>query len=219
MSTSFPVVCYGETLWDILPDMKVPGGAPMNVAYHLQKLNHNPAVISRMGVDELGIELLEVLNQKSIPTAFVQKDNEQPTGKVYAELRANNEVAYDIVKPVAWDFIEWSEEVSELVANADMFVFGSLASRSDKSKETLFALLQKAKTKVLDINLRAPHYNRHLLEELLSQANILKLNLEELILISGWFTDKANEHQRVQLIKDKYGINTVIEHGVGKGLC
>src|SRR6478672_1126011 len=97
---SHKVVCFGEVLWDILPSGAVPGGAPMNVAYHLHKQQKNPAVITSIGIDE--------------------------KGKVYAKPNEHNEVVYDIVMPVAWDYIKWEDDYEALVSNAPFFVFGSL---------------------------------------------------------------------------------------------
>src|SRR5205823_4645529 len=149
------VVCFGEVLWDILPSGPVPGGAPMNVSYHLQKLNKNPALITRIGMDEKGQELMNVFSGHGVSTDFFQADNKYETGKVYANPNEYNEVIYDIVKPVAWDFIAWENAFAELMADAEFFVFGSLAARNKISKDTLFRLLEIAKSKVLDINLRA----------------------------------------------------------------
>jgi fructokinase len=157
------VVCFGEVLWDILPTGAVPGGAPMNVAYHLQKLNRNPALITRIGIDKNGQDLMNIFSQQGVCTDFFQVDNEYETGKVYANPDEQNEVVYDIVKPVAWDFIEWDDAFAGLLENADLFVFGSLAARNKVSRDTLFQLLEIAKNKVLDINLRNSYYKKLIL--------------------------------------------------------
>jgi fructokinase len=154
------VVCFGEVLWDILPSGAVPGGAPMNVAYHLHKQQKNPALITSIGIDEKGEQLVKIFSDYGICTDFFQVDYEHETGKVFAEPNEHNEVVYEIVKPVAWDYIKWEDDFENLVSNANYFVFGSLASRNNVSKKTLFQLLEYAENKVLDINLRAPHVNR-----------------------------------------------------------
>ena len=209
-NNTYKVVCFGETLWDILPHAKLPGGAPMNVAYHLYKLGKNPAVISRIGRDELGKELMQVFESKNINTLFIRLDNDYPTGNVFAEIKENNEVHYDIVKPVAWDFIEWENDFINLVEKAEYFVFGSLITRSKKSKNTLFKCLEIAKTKVLDINMRPPHFNKKIVEELLKKADILKLNLAELHLITRWFSDYNSDEDRIKLLKEKFDLGTII---------
>lgn len=204
------VVCFGETLWDFLPGGKQPGGAPMNVAYHLGKLGKNPAVISRVGNDELGKDLLSIMTEKNICTDYVQMDDVLPTSTVVARLKDNHEMVYDIVQGVAWDNIEYDDAASEIVENADYFVFGSLAARSARTRATLFQLLEKAKIKVLDINLRAPHYSRELIETMLSKADIVKLNEAELKLISEWFVTYVNDEEAIALLQEKFAIQTLV---------
>jgi len=214
---NFPVVCFGETLWDFLPEGKLPGGAPVNVAYHLKQLGKNPAVITRIGNDGLGKELKEVYESKNIDTRFFQVDEEHATGKVFATLKEDNEVEYDIVQPVAWDFIEYNDEVDNMVTEADYFVFGSLASRNEKTRTSLLHYLDSAKIKVLDINLRPPHYTKEILETLLHHVDILKLNLSELHLISAWYGDLESDEEMVKLLKRKFDLQIVIVTKGGSG--
>ena len=204
------VVCFGEVLWDILPHGSVPGGAPMNVAYHLHKQGNNPAIITRIGSDERGMELLGIFSDLGLCTDFFQQDTELETGKVFAEPNQQNEVVYDIVKPVAWDFIRHEAQLDCLVQQAEYFVFGSLAARNPVSADTLFRLIEMAKYKVLDINLRPPHYNRRQIEQLLSHADLLKLNLAELELISGWFSPYSHINDRIKSVKEKFNIRVLV---------
>jgi len=214
---TFPVVCFGEILWDFLPAGKLPGGAPVNVACHLQKLGKNPAVISRIGTDSLGNELRNVFEIKNIHTGFVQTDTENTTGKVLAKIMENHEVSYEILQPVAWDFIEWKDEMEELVSAADYFVFGSLVTRNRESKSTLFRCLEIANKKVLDINLRPPHYTQEIVEELLAKADILKLNLAELRLICSWYKIFVSDEERIKWLKEKFSLDTIIVTKGGEG--
>jgi fructokinase len=214
---SHKVVCFGEVLWDILPTGAVPGGAPMNVAYHLNKLNKNPAVITRIGMDERGQELMNIFSGHGVCTDFFQVDNKYETGKVYAQPNEYNEVVYDIVKPVAWDFITWDDAFTDLISNTEFFVFGSLAARSKVSKDTLFKLLETAKNKVLDINLRAPHYNRRIVEQLLRKASFVKMNLAELELITGWFSNHTSIEDRLKSIGDKFRLSNMVVTMGGDG--
>jgi fructokinase len=211
------VVCFGEILWDILPSGAVPGGAPMNVAYHLQKLNKNPALITRIGIDDKGQQLMKIFSGHGVCTDFFQVDNKYETGKVFANPNEYNEVVYDIVKPVAWDFIAWDESLTDPVTNAGYFVYGSLAARSKVSKDTLFKLLETAKNKVLDINLRAPHYNRRIVEQLLRKANFVKMNLAELELITGWFSNYTSIEDRLKSIGDKFRLSNMVVTMGGDG--
>ena len=137
-------------------------------------------------------------------------DDTLETGKVNATINQNKEVTYEIVKPVAWDNIQWEDKLETLVSGADYFVFGSLATRSEISRDTLFRLLEIAKFKVLDINLRAPHYNRPIIEQLLDKINLLKLNQAELELITGWFTEYQSDIDRIKVLQDKFSIPNIV---------
>jgi len=212
-----PIVCFGETLWDIVLQEKQPGGAPMNVAYHLNKLQKNPAIISRIGLDDLGKELIHVFESRGINTDYFQVDYERSTGKVFAEIKEFNEVHYDIVMPVAWDFIEWEDSFENLLSDATYFVFGSLITRSKQSKNTLFKCLEASNIKVLDINMRPPFYHKKIVEDLLRKANILKLNLAELHLITGWFSNYNSDEDRIKLLKEKFKLHTIIVTKGGDG--
>jgi fructokinase len=204
------VVCYGEILWDVLPSGSLPGGAPMNVAYHLHKLNCNPALITSVGSDRYGTGLMELLSQWGIATDHVSINKYHPTGIVYAQPSGPHEMTYDIVYPSAWDFIHWEEKLTDLVQAADYLVFGSLACRNYTSANTLFKLLESATTKVLDINIRPPHFSPRVVEQLLQKADILKLNLAELALVAGWYSAAATITDKMQLLQDRFQLNTVV---------
>lgn len=213
------VVCFGEVLWDILPSGSVPGGAPMNVAYHLHQQGKNPALITRIGSDEKGKNLVNLFTTAGVCTDFFQVDEEHETGNVYATPGANNEMTYTITDPVAWDFITWENRFHQLLAEADYFVFGSLAARNAQSGSTLMQLLEIARTKVLDINLRAPHFSRETVVELMVKADFLKLNEAELKLLSGWFFDFTGEGDRVRALAELFQIeNIVVTKGAGGSL-
>ena len=204
------VVCFGEILWDILPTGAVPGGAPMNVAYHLHKLGINPTLITRVGLDERGKQLLDLLNSRNVNTDHIQLDYDIPTGIVNAAPNDHGEMQYDIVSPSAWDFIACDTATQSVVKEASHFIFGSLITRHKTSRDTLFQLLEIAQQKVLDINLRPPHYNRQLVVELLQKADMLKMNINELELITGWFASYKNIRERIAVIQDKFKIPAVI---------
>ena len=212
-----PVICFGEILWDLLPTGEVPGGAPMNVAYHLNKLGHSPAVITRIGMDERGNTLVGLLEGKNISTAFVQLDKLLPTGIVYATPNEHHEMEYDIVAPVAWDVIEWNDDLPALFNQQNYFVFGSLIARNTTSRDTLFRLLEVAKNKVLDINLRPPHYTNKLLQDLLFKADIAKLNNAELNFISSWFGEYSSVEDEMNVVLDRFRLGTVIVTKGGDG--
>lgn len=203
-------VCFGEVLWDMLPNGAVPGGAPMNVAFHLNQLGKKALMISKVGTDEKGYELIDFMNNNQVPADLIQQDDNYSTSVVLATPGQNQEVKYDIVKPVAWDFIDSTVEARQAASQADYFIFGSLAARTEHSLRTLFDLLSVAKSKILDINLRAPHYKQADLENLLRQADILKMNEIELDEISEWYADISLFNDKVRMICDRYAIPQII---------
>ncbi len=161
--------------------------------------------------------MLNIFQDFGVVTDYFQLDYDQPTGKVFAEPNEHNEVVYDIVKPVAWDFIQNTHELSALTKNAAYFIFGSLAARSKTSRETLFSLLEVANTKVLDINLRAPHYDKKIVRALLSKADFVKMNLAELELITGWFSKYSSLEDRMKNIMDQFHIQNLVVTMGGDG--
>jgi fructokinase len=212
----YTAVCFGEVLWDILPDARLPGGAPMNVAYHLNQLQVPTAMISRTGNDPLAEELLQFISSKGGDTAFIQKDEVYDTGTVLATLSGNN-ASYEIIQPVAWDFIQYSMQLQKLVSSAKYFIFGSLVARNERSAQTLFELLETAPYKILDINLRKPHYERKVLEYLMQHADMLKLNNDELQLLDEWYGLGAGENEQMQALQQKFHLNTIITTRGDKG--
>jgi len=212
------VICFGEILWDNLPGGRKPGGAPMNVAYHLNKLGIESTLISRVGIDSNGDELLQFIESKGLSVEYCQRDRNFPTSTVEVNIGLDQEVKYDIVKNVAWDYIEAEERLCQLVEEADAFVFGSLAARSAGTYKTLHALLEKAKYKVFDVNLREPHYSQASITQLLRKTNLLKLNIHELNLITDWFSvDCQTEWERIRVLQNQFGIGEIVVTKGGTG--
>jgi fructokinase len=206
-----PVICYGEILWDMLPDGPQPGGAPLNVAYHLNKMGVPTSIISRIGNDKGGDELAELLDKWGIKKHLLQIDQEHPTSSVIAKMNNGNEVSYDIIFPVAWDFINNSETIKKQLNPSTYFIYGSLASRNDTSRETLFDILESDVVKVLDINMRPPYMNKDLLRALLHKADIVKFNQAELEMTQMLFKSSSyNEASQVKFIQDYFNIPEVI---------
>lgn len=212
------ICCFGEVLWDLLPSGKLPGGAPMNVATHLQNLGTPSVVISRVGNDELGDEIKAFLKEKNCTLDFLQTDEIHPTGKVNVFLSEKHEATYEIVHPVAWDFISISPETIDLVKKSKGLIFGTLACRDTHTKNTLLALLEVAPLKIYDVNLRPPHYTQALVETFLHQADIVKMNEDELAIITAWygFTEGSDE-QKLSQLKDKFNLQTLIVTQGGDG--
>ncbi len=206
------VVCFGEVLWDDLPKGKEPGGAPMNVVYHLNKLGIQGKVISRVGDDNDGEKLLDEIKNLILDTAYCQLDQKYPTSNVRIAFDKYHEPSYEIIQPVAWDFIEYEERHSKLLKNSDAFIYGTLSARSETTRYTLKKLLKSAPYKVFDINLRDPFYDRGTIEYLLKEANLLKTNLDELYFLFDWFVDTNNvsEKEKIEILMEKFLIREII---------
>ncbi|HEY0666627.1 MAG TPA: carbohydrate kinase [Sphingobacteriaceae bacterium] len=200
------VICFGEVLWDLFPDGKKPGGAPMNVAYHLHKQGIKSTVISSVGNDKNGKALVNYLDGIGLDTRFIQVNDDLPTGTVDVLLDPIGTATYTIVKPVAWDAIHFDKAFMQPVENADAIVFGSLVCRDQESRVTLFKLLQHARLKVFDLNLRPPHLNTDLLDELLSQSDILKVNEEEFAFLTAHYKIVESGEQAFKQLTERFRI-------------
>ncbi|WP_138993729.1 carbohydrate kinase family protein [Larkinella sp. C7] len=200
------ITCFGEILWDVLPTSKQAGGAPMNVAVHLRNFGLNAQLISRVGNDELGHELLEFVAQKGLPLDRIQTGQSHLTGVAKANISDCNEVTYKIVQPVAWDYIQLEPGLLKTVQQSAFFIYGSLAARSPQTHETLLALLAVAPRKVFDVNLRAPHYEPATVLELLQQADIAKLNEHELSEITGWFGGPTDAKSAMYGLRERFNL-------------
>ncbi|MHA4895875.1 carbohydrate kinase family protein [Pedobacter sp. PWIIR3] len=212
------IYCFGEVLWDIFPQGARAGGAPFNVSYHLMRMGVNSKMISRIGSDSLGEELLAKLVNWGISTRDIQTDLTYPTGTVIATIDEHNEAHYDIVKPVAWDFIEMNNDYRQNVATADALVFGSLACRNEVSKNTLFELIELAKIKVFDINIRMPYFSVALAKELFAKANIVKMNKAEMkIILEALDKEYTSEDDGVHFIQDTFKTEEIVISKGSKG--
>ncbi len=196
-------------LWDIFPKDKVPGGAPMNVALHLQHLGFDVQMISGIGDDKLGKKLLSFVEKFNLTKDLIQVDNELPTGTVMVNDSDKENIIYEIVSPVAWDNISWTEEIGKAMKGIDAFIFGSLGARSETSKETLYKLLENEGLKILDINLRAPFYKADLLETLMKKADILKINEDELTLLANFYDLPSKMESALEKLNELFDFKLV----------
>ena len=210
MSKELKAVCFGEVLWDIFPNMERIGGAPLNVASRLSSMGVQAEMISRIGFDKKGNQILSYLQSGSVGKNNIKKDKNYPTGVVNVELSSSGSATYEIAYPAAWDRIEVSEDMIKTVETADVFIFGSLVCRDKVSRKTLFELLPKAKYRVLDFNLRPPHYDKEILIELIQHANFIKFNDDELFEISALLGSPFNSlEQNIHFIAERYKISSI----------
>ncbi len=200
MPDAYPkVVCFGEILWDFLPGGTFPGGAPFNVAYHLHQLRTAPYLASAVGCDALGDELLRRVREWGLGVEGIARHADLPTGTVHARLSAAGDARYEIATNVAWDHIVPSAENLRAAANANAFVFGSLAQRSPFNQtalDQLLGVLPADAHRVFDVNLRPPHDDLALVRRLAAKATVLKLNADESARLTGLAPGREEAHAR-----------------------
>jgi len=174
------VICFGEVLWDDFGDTKKIGGAPLNVCYHLSKLDIDAVIVSQVGDDELGRGIIGQLDKWHLDGKYCQLSPSYETSTVLVNVLENGEVQYTIREQVAWDFIPYNTQLAEEIKSASAFVYGTLAARSPFTRDTLLRYLELAPWKVLDLNLRPPYVNKEVLLKLIRSCHSLKLNRDEL---------------------------------------
>lgn len=211
-------VCFGEVLWDNFASGKKAGGAPMNVALHLHKQGIDSKMISSVGKDTDGGELTGYLKDQGLDTSLISQHASLPTGVVEVQLDADHQAKYDIVKPVAWDEIKYSEELEQVVSQSDVLIFGSLASRSETSKTTLLKLLPAAKFKVFDMNLRPPHFEEELVIFLMRACDVLKINEVELDYLAQLFSfESGSREEQLKQLRKQISVPTICVTLGGEG--
>lgn len=212
------VVLFGEILADIFPDHSVPGGAPFNVARHLKAFGRNPVLLTRVGDDALGKDMLGTMARSGMETSGVQSDKIHPTGQVKVHLE-NGGHRFEILPAQAYDFIHPAvARMVRLPLSPALLYFGTLAQRHEISRRALATLLRStAAAKFLDVNLRAPWYDKNTLRFSLQSADIVKLNNEELGVLAEIFElpGGKSQDQVLQLMKQFDLDQVVVTCGAG----
>ena len=190
----------GEILWDILPEGKKLGGAPCNFVYHAQMQGAHGLILSAIGNDDHGREILEVVESKQLSAELIQI-NDKPTGTVDVLLNDEGIPEYTIHEQVAWDFITLNEATEKAASQADIICFGSLAQRNYTSQQTIKKLLRGCKHEslvVYDINLRQHYYTKDIIHQSLQSSNVLKLYEEELPVVKD-LLGLRSEKEEIQI--------------------
>ena len=208
------VVGMGEALWDMLPEGKKIGGAPANFAYHVSQFGLDSRVVSAVGEDELGVEILKNFHEKKLNCMI--ETVPYPTGTVQVELDRNGVPCYDIREGVAWDNIPFTPALEGLARQTRAVCFGSLAQRSVVSRETINRFLDvmpdgEGQYKIFDINLRQGFYTKEIICGSMRKCNILKINDEELVTISRMFGYPGIDLQdKCWILLAKYNLRMLI---------
>jgi len=205
------VVGIGEALWDMLPEGKKLGGAPANFAYHARQAGLEAMAVSAVGHDALGDEIVSALEDHGLPYHLDRV--EEPTGTVQVSLDAQGIPQYEIKEGVAWDNIPYTRELAAIAAGCKAVCFGSLAQRSPVSRDTVGRFLDAVPAdclKVFDINLRQDFYTREVLEDSFRRSDILKINDEELEVVSGMFGLEGETERKCRALMEEYGFRMLV---------
>ena len=208
------VVGMGEALWDVLPEGKKIGGAPANFAYHVSQFGLPSCVVSAVGDDDLGREIIENLTAKGLKQLIA--DVPYPTGTVQVEIDQSGVPQYEIKENVAWDNIPYTERLESLAERTTAVCFGSLAQRNVVSRNTINRFLDVVSRNeenliVFDVNLRQGFYNKEILCNSMKRCNILKINDEELVTVSRMFGYPGIDLQdKCWILLGKYNLKMLI---------
>ena len=208
------VVGMGEALWDVLPEGKKIGGAPANFAYHVSQFGLPSVVVSAVGADPLGKEIVENFTSKGLNQLIAEVP--YPTGTVQVEIDLAGIPQYDIKENVAWDNIPFTPELEAIAAKTKAVCFGSLAQRNVVSRETIGRFLDampadKDNLVVFDVNLRQGFYTKEILCDSMKRCNILKINDEELVTVSRMFGYPGIDLQdKCWILLGKYNLKMLI---------
>lgn len=205
------IIGLGEILWDMLPTGKQLGGAPANFAYHVCRLGGNGWAVSAISDDELGREIKNTLSTKKLNT--ILEEVNEPTGTVQVTLNAAGVPTYDITEGVAWDHIPFTERIGNLAKETSAVCFGTLAQRSPESRATIHKFIESmpaGSLKVFDINLRQKYYDETIISDSLRLADILKINDEELEIVSRMLCLSGTSEERCRAISREFNLKFVI---------
>lgn len=208
------IVGMGEALWDILPEGKKIGGAPANFAYHVSQFGLESCVVSAVGNDDLGREILDSFKERKLQCLI--ETVPYPTGTVQVEVDGAGVPQYRIKENVAWDNIPFTGKLEALARRTCAVCFGSLAQRSAVSRETIGRFIDampKSKDTliVFDANLRQEFFSKDILDQSIKRCNILKINDEELVIISRLLNISETGFQdRCETLLKRYGLKLLI---------
>lgn len=208
----FVIIGIGEILWDLLPTGKRLGGAPANVVFHAYDLGAEAYIVSRVGNDPFGEKIMSNLKSLGLSRRYISIDKTHPTGSVSVSLDSKGIPCYIIHENVAWDYIAFSQELSELASLADAVCYGSLGQRSKRSRDAIRRFLRQSRKdclRVFDINLRKPYYSKEVIVYLLKRSSVLKINNKELSGVAQLLSIQGDETEILEVLLERYSIDLI----------
>ncbi len=209
----FVAVGLGKVLWDLLPEDKKLGGAPTNFAYHANCLGAQGWLVSSVGRDALGDEILENVDTLGLNRKFVCINEDHPTGTVTVKLDANGIAKYIIHENVAWDFIPSSDNLLKFASTVDVLCFGLLCQRSEVSKTTVRKFLNLTRDsciRIFDVNIRQHYYSKAIIEDMLGLSSVLKLNDEELPVVTNLLGLDGSEYHVLGELLTRFSLKLIV---------
>jgi fructokinase len=209
---NFHVIGVGEVLWDLLLTGPQLGGAPANFAYHAHALGAQTQVITRVGKDDFGREIIRRFHEMGLPETTVQMDETVPTGTAKVALSGDGLAHFTIQENVAWDFIAVTDEAVAVARRANAICFGSLAQRCEPSRNTIQHLVRATPPgalRVFDINMRQQFYSRDVVEKSFRLANVLKLNDDELPRLADMFSLTGSTEDQIGQLAQTFSLRLV----------
>ena len=209
------ITSIGEILFDVYKGERQIGGAPFNFIYHINKITGNTNFVTAVGSDDEGNEIINFIKEQNISTKFVDIKKDIETGEVLIELDDNKIPNFTIHENRAYDYINLSQpEEEEIIAESKLIYFGTLSQRNEVSRKTIQKLVSNSLQSMFDINIRQKFYTKEIIEKSLTACTILKINEEELNLISDLCLEKSDGYyQTVKKIKEKYNIDLILRAG------
>jgi fructokinase len=209
------IAAIGEVLWDNYGDTRYIGGAPFNFSYFINSLGEEGMIISRIGQDEPGEDILKQMNLKQMSAKYVQKDSLHPTGRVSVTLDIKGTPSFIIHRDVAFDYISFEKKLKPLSTDLNAICFGTLAQRNKTSEKTIHLFLQKIKQYnpasliIFDINIRQNFYSFEMIEASLVKSDILKLNEDEILLLKNLYHKETDDKEFMKWLAEKYNLKLI----------
>ncbi|MDP6058433.1 MAG: PfkB family carbohydrate kinase [Pirellulaceae bacterium] len=220
VAPQFTIVGLGESLFDIFPERRVLGGAPLNVAVHAHQLA-GPCggcglVVSRVGQDELGQTVFAELQQRGMSVDYLQTDPDRDTGRVYVAVDAQGQPDFEIVQGTAWDWLQFDPDLEDLARRCEAVCFGSLAQRNSQARNTIYRFLDalnQRMVRMFDVNLRQDYFDQKVLQRSFEFANVAKLNDQELPIVAdllGVTSSSGDTDSSIQRMIRTFDLNLLV---------
>ncbi|MGJ8724764.1 MAG: carbohydrate kinase family protein [Roseibacillus sp.] len=220
MSRNHKIAGIGEILWDLFPDGRRLGGAPVNFAAHCHQLGCEAYPVSMVGPDLVGLRTRDRLAELKMSDRFIQESSDLPTGRVLVTVDGAGKPTYTILENVAWDGLVFSPELGELAASLDAACFGVLAQRSPITRKTIgqfLSAMPQESIRICDVNLREPFFSKEIVEGSLKQASILKLSDEELPVLADYFQLEGSVVEQLKALHQQFALTHVAYTRGGEG--